>query len=147
MFKEFKEFIAKGSVIDLAVGVIIGAAFGKIVTSLVDDLIMPPLGMILGKVDFKELKMVLQPASAELGKDGKPVSAEVAIRYGNFINTAIQFLILAFVIFLVVKAVNHMKERGEKPAAPAEATTKQCPFCKSDIPIAATKCAHCTADL
>jgi large conductance mechanosensitive channel len=113
MFKEFREFIARGNVVDLAVGVIIGAAFGSIVKSLVDQIIMPPIGLITGGVDFAALKLVLKPA------DAATKHAEVAIAYGAFINTVIQFLIVAFVIFLVVKAVNSLKrEEAAEPAAP-----------------------------
>jgi large conductance mechanosensitive channel len=111
MFKEFREFIARGNVVDLAVGVIIGAAFGAIVKSLVDQIIMPPIGLITGGVDFAQLKWVLKPA------DAATKHAEVAVAYGAFINTVIQFLIVAFVIFLLVKAVNSLKR--EKPAEPA----------------------------
>lgn len=134
MLSEFKTFIARGNVIDLAVGVIIGAAFGKIVTSLVDDVIMPPIGMMLGKVDFTQLKIVLQPGDEK---------SEVAIRYGSFMNTAIQFVIVAFVIFIIVRAVNKMK----REPAPADPTTKTCPMCQMDIPIAAKKCGHCTSEI
>lgn len=134
MFKEFKTFIARGNVIDLAVGVVIGAAFSKIVSSLVDDVIMPPVGMVLGKVDFNQLKVVLQP-----GDD----KTEVALRYGVFLTNILQFLIVAFAIFMVVKAVN----RTSKPEPTAAPTTQPCPLCLTDIPIGAKKCAHCTADL
>lgn len=113
MVKEFREFIARGNVIDLAVGVIIGASFGKIVTSLVEQVVMPPLGLAMGKVDFSQLKLVLQPA------DAATKTAEVAILYGAFINTLIQFLIVAFVVFLMVKGVNSLKRKQAE--APAEA--------------------------
>lgn len=120
IFKEFREFIARGNVIDLAVGVIIGAAFGKIVTSLVEQVIMPPIGLILGKVDFSQLKIVLQPADTATKK------AEVAIQYGAFFNTVIQFLIVAAVVFLLVKMVNTLRRKeAEAPAAPPAPTTSE----------------------
>jgi large conductance mechanosensitive channel len=139
MFKEFREFIARGNVLDLAVAVIIGAAFGKIITSLVDGVIMPPIGMLLGKVDFANLFFDLSgqnPASlAEAKEKGLPV-----ITYGAFVNDVVAFVIVAFVIFLIVKAINRRK-RAEA------ATTKDCPYCLSAIPLAATKCAACTSAL
>ena len=120
MFKEFREFIARGNVVDLAVGVIIGAAFGAIVKSLVDQIIMPPIGLITGGVDFAQLKWVLKPT------DAATKHAEVAIAYGAFINTVIQFLIVAFVIFLLVKAVNSLKrEEAAEPAAPPAPTPSE----------------------
>jgi large conductance mechanosensitive channel len=141
MLKEFREFIARGNVLDLAVAVIIGAAFGKIVTSLVDGIIMPPIGMLLGKVDFANLFIDLSgqhPASlADAKTKGLPV-----IAYGTFINDIISFLIVAIVIFLIIKAVNSRK-REEAPAA----LTKDCPYCLSAIPIAATRCSGCTSEL
>ena len=118
VIKEFREFVSKGNVIDLAVGVIIGASFGKIITSLVDDIIMPPLGYILGGIDFAQKKLVLVP------EDTSTKVTEVAIRYGNFINVLIQFLIIAFCIFMVVKAINALK-RKEEVAAPAVVITKE----------------------
>ena len=146
MFKEFRAFIARGNVIDLAVAVVIGAAFGKIVTSLVDGVIMPPIGRLTGGIDFSSLFIVLDsakgiPASlAEAKAKGIPV-----IAYGQFINDVINFVIIAFVIFLIVKWYNRMKAQ---PAAEATTpTTKECPRCLSTIPINATKCAHCTTDL
>jgi large conductance mechanosensitive channel len=141
MLKEFKEFIARGNVIDLAVGVIIGAAFGKIVTSLVNDIIMPPIGMLLGRVDFANLFLALQgnPATLDEAKAGNiPV-----IKYGQFINTLIEFLIVAFVIFLVVKAVNRLKRRPEE----LPPTMKECDFCFSNISVKATRCPECTSEL
>lgn len=139
MIKEFRDFIARGNVLDLAVAVIIGAAFGKIVTSLVDGIIMPPIGLLLGKVDFANLFIDLSgqhPASlAEAKTKGLPV-----IAYGTFINDLIGFLIVAFVIFLIVKAVNSRKKAEA-------ATTKDCPYCLSAIPLAATRCSGCTAEL
>ena len=145
MFKEFKEFIARGNVIDLAVAVVIGAAFGKIITSIVEGLIMPPIGLILGKVDFASMFYVLDtskgiPVSlADAKAKGVPV-----IAYGQFINDVINFLIIAFVIFLIVKAYNRLKSKQETGEAP---TTKDCPFCLSTIPLKATRCKDCTAEL
>lgn len=141
MLKEFRDFIAKGNVLDLAVAVIIGAAFGKIISSLVEGVIMPPIGLLLGKVDFSNLIIDLSgqhPASlTEAKAKGLPV-----ISYGAFLNDVITFLIVAIVVFLVVKAVN--KARREKPA---EATTRDCPYCLSSIPIAATRCSGCTSEV
>ena len=145
MLKEFREFFARGNVIDLAVAVVIGAAFGKIVTSLVEGLVMPPIGLILGRVDFASLFYVLDstkgaPASlAEAKAKGVPVVA-----YGQFINDVINFLIIAFVIFLVVKAYNRVKSKQATDDAP---TTKDCPYCLSTIPLKATRCKDCTAEL
>ena len=140
MLKEFKEFVARGNVIDLAVGLIIGLAFGKIVTSLVEGLIMPPIGMLLGKVDFANLFMVLDhskgdPLSlADAKTKGIPVVA-----YGQFFNDIVNFVIIAFVIFLLVKFVNRLRRK--------DPSTKDCPLCLSAIPVAATRCAACCADL
>jgi large conductance mechanosensitive channel len=141
MLKEFKEFIARGNVIDLAVAVVIGAAFGKIVTSLVEGVIMPPIGLILGKVDFSSLFLVLDhskgaPASlADAKTKGIPV-----IAYGAFINDIVNFLIIAIVIFLLIKIINRMRKQQE-------ATTKDCPHCLTAIPLGATRCAACCAEL
>ena len=141
MLREFKEFIARGNVIDLAVAVVIGAAFGKIVTSLVEGVIMPPIGLALGKVDFSNLFIDLSrqhPASlAEAKTKGLPV-----IAYGNFINDVISFLIIAFVIFLIVKAVNRLQA-----APPPPPNTRDCPYCLTAIPVAAKRCAACTSEL
>ena len=141
MLKEFRDFIARGNVIDLAVAVIIGAAFGRIVTSLVEGIIMPPIGMLLGGVDFSNLFIDLsgqRPASlADAQLRGLPV-----ITYGSFINDVISFLIIAFVIFLIVRALN--KAKREEPVA---ILTKDCPYCLTPIPIAATKCSGCTSAL
>lgn len=146
MWKEFKEFIARGNVMDLAVAVIIGAAFGKIVSSLVDGIIMPPIGLILGKVDFSSLFIVLDSAKGvpESVADAKAKGIPV-LAYGLFINDVVNFLIIAFSVFSVVKVANSLKR--ETPAAPSEPTTKECRYCLSTIPIKATKCPHCTADL
>lgn len=142
MFKEFKEFIARGNVIDLAVGIIIGAAFGKIVTSLVNDVIMPPIGMLLGRVDFTNLFINLSDRPFTKLADAKAAGVPI-IGYGSFINTMIEFLIIAFVIFLVVKAINRMRRRPEE----LPPTIKACPFCISSIPVQATRCPNCTSEL
>lgn len=144
MFKEFREFIKRGNVVDLAVAVVLAAAFGKIVTTLVDGVIMPPIGQIIGKVDFANLFYVLDttkgnPASlAEAKELGVPV-----IAYGQFINDIITFLIVAFVVFLIVRKVNKLKSKQET----GEVTTKDCPYCLSTIPLKATRCAECCVDL
>ncbi|CAM4094439.1 large-conductance mechanosensitive channel protein MscL [Paenibacillus alkaliterrae] len=142
--KEFKEFAMKGNVIDLAVGVIIGGAFGKIVTSLVNDIIMPPIGRLLGGVNFKHLKFYLVDTT-ELTTDSKSTAA--AIAYGNFINVLLDFLIVAFCIFLLVKVINVLRRNEKKEAAPAEPTEKDCPYCLSKVPVKATRCRHCTSQL
>lgn len=142
MLKEFRDFVLKGNVIDLAVAVIIGAAFGKIVTSLTNDIIMPPIGMLLGNVNFADLFISLdgkQYASLAVAQ----AAGAPTINYGVFINTIIDFLIVAFVIFLIVKQMNRMK-RAPAPAAP---TTKECPFCYTQIPIQATRCPNCTSEI
>ena len=144
MLKEFREFIARGNVVDLAVGVIIGAAFGKIVTTLVEGVIMPPIGMLLGQIDFSSLFLVLDhskgdPMSlADAKTRGVPV-----IAYGQFINDIIGFLIVGFVVFLLVKQVNRMRSPVVAPAPPAPAT-KDCPFCATSIPLRASSCPNCT---
>lgn len=144
MFKEFKEFAMRGSVVDLAVGIIIGGAFGKIVSSFVADVLMPPLGLLLGKMDFSNLFISLngqQYASLQAAK----AAGAPTLNYGLFANTMIDFLIVAFAIFLLVRTINRMK-RQQDPA-PVAPTTKDCPFCLSAIPLAATRCPHCTSAL
>lgn len=141
-FGEFREFIARGNVIDLAVGIIIGAAFGDIVKSLVNDIIMPPIGMLLGSVDFTDLYINLTNTDYDSLAAAKEAGA-ATINYGAFINTVINFLIVAFVIFLLIKQINRLKR---KPA-PADPTTKDCPFCLTAIPIKATRCPNCTSHL
>lgn len=145
MFAEFKKFIMRGNVLDLAVAVIIGGAFGSIVTSLVNDIIMPPIGMLLGKINFKDLFINLSGTPYASLADAQAAGA-ATINYGNFINTIINFLIIAFVIFLIVRAFNKMKKPEEAPA-PAAPTTKECPYCLSTIPLKATRCPHCTSQL
>jgi large conductance mechanosensitive channel len=142
MFKEFKAFIMKGNVLDLAVAVIIGAAFGKIVSSLVSDIIMPPIGLILGKVDFSNLFIDLSGQSHPTLAAAKAAGA-ATINYGVFLNNVLDFLIVAFAIFLVVKQANRYKSAP----APAVPTTKACKFCATEIPIPATRCPNCTSQL
>lgn len=144
MLKEFKEFATRGNVLDMAIGIIIGAAFGKIVTSFVNDVLMPPIGLLLGGVDFANLFVTLSGGQFATLADAQAAGA-VTINYGLFINTVLDFLIVAFAIFLVVHQVNRM--RREPEPAPAEPTTKQCPYCLSEIPINATRCPNCTSQL
>lgn len=143
MLKEFKAFAMRGNVVDMAVGVIIGAAFGKIVSSLVEDVMMPPLGQLLGKVDFSGLFLSLDGKSYESLTAAKAVHA-ATLNYGLFLNTIINFLIVAFAVFIMVQQVNRWTKKPEAPAAP---TTKDCPQCAMTIPIAAKRCGHCTAQL
>ena len=142
MFKEFKDFAMKGNVLDMAIGVIIGGAFGKIVSSLVSDVLMPPIGLLMGKVDFSSLFLNLsgtpQPSLIAAKAAGAPT-----INYGVFLQATFDFIIIAFVIFMLVKQVNRLK----KPEPIAAPTTKDCPQCLSTIPIKATKCAHCTSNV
>jgi large conductance mechanosensitive channel len=146
MLKEFREFAMRGNVVDMAVGIIIGVAFGAIVKSLVDDVIMPPIGLVLGNVDFSNLFLVLKegaaagpyPSLAEARKAGA-----VALAYGAFINTVISFMIVAFTVFMLVRTVNRLK----KAPPPADPTTKECPYCFSVIAIKATRCPQCTSEL
>ncbi len=137
MLKEFKDFAMRGNVVDLAVGIVIGGAFGKIVTSLVNDLIMPPVGVLIGGVDFSKLTYTLKAAA---GTD-----PAVVISYGSFINTVIDFTIVAFAIFMVIKGMNRLQRKHEEPAA--EPTTKLCSECQTDIPIKAKRCPHCTSPI
>lgn len=143
MFKEFREFAMRGNVLDMAVGIIIGIAFGAIVASLVNDIIMPPIGLALGRVDFSNLFLNLSGGSYASLAAAKEAGA-VTINYGVFVNTVINFIIVAFVLFLIVRSMNKLKRKEE---APAEPTTKDCPFCLSQIPIKATRCPHCTSEL
>ena len=129
MFKEFKEFAMRGSVVDMAVGIIIGLAFGTVISSLVADVLMPPIGLLIGNVDFSSLVLRL--------------SDSVTINYGKFLNAVISFLLVAFALFLVVKAMNKLK-KAEAPAAP---TTKDCPFCATAVPLKAVRCPHCTSEI
>lgn len=142
MWKEFKAFAMRGNVLDMAVGIIIGAAFGRIITSLVSDILMPPIGLILGKVDFSSLFLNISGKSFATLAEAKAANA-ATINYGLFLNTVIDFVIVAFVIFLLVRQIN----RWNKPAPAPEATTKDCPYCASAIPIKATRCPNCTSEL
>ena len=144
MWKEFREFALKGNAVDLAIGVIIGVAFGGIVTSLVNDIMMPPIGKALGGVDFSNLFLVLGDGTYPSLKAAKEAGA-ATINYGIFINVVINFLIVAFVLFMVVKAMNRMKR--EAPAPAAAPTEKECPQCATSIPIKAKRCPHCTSNL
>ncbi len=152
MLKQFRDFIMKGNVLDLAVAVIIGGAFGKIVTSLVTDIIMPPIGLVLGDVDFTNLFVVLKgavPAGTSLSEAQK-IAGVVTWNWGLFVTNVIDFLIVAFVIFLLVRASSQMMAAAVKkpaPAAPAAPTTKECPYCVSTIPLKATRCPNCTSEL
>ncbi len=136
MLKEFKEFAMRGNVVDLAVGVIIGGAFGKIVSSAVNDLIMPPVGVLLGNVDFSDLKIVMREATE--------TTKAATFNYGVFINNVLDFIIVAFCVFLVVKVMNQMKRKEVGVLTP---TSKPCPLCLSNIPLKATKCAFCTSNV
>jgi large conductance mechanosensitive channel len=142
MFKEFKAFAMRGNVFDMAVGIIIGAAFGRIITSFVGDIIMPPLGLIIGKVDFSSLFLNISGTSYPTLAAAKAANA-ATINYGVFLNTVIDFLIVAFVIFVLVRQVNHWS----KPAPAATPTTKECPYCLTQIPLKATRCPACTSEV
>ena len=142
MLKEFKEFALKGNMIDLAIAVILGGAFGKIITSLVNDIIMPLIGQLLGKVNFSDLFISLNGTKYASLADAQAAGA-ATFNYGMFINTIIDFLIVAFIIFLIVRQINRMK----KAPAPAAPTTKECPYCYTQIPIPATRCPNCTSEL
>ena len=148
---EFKDFIANGSAFDLAVGVIIGSAFGNIVNSLVADIIMPPIGMLLGNVDFTNLYLQLNKGAVNIPTGTSLTAAQeqgaVVIAYGSFLMTIINFLIVAFFIFLLVKGINQLRNLNKKEEVAVEPTTKVCPFCKTDIPLEATRCPHCTSQL
>jgi len=148
MFKEFKNFAMRGNVVDMAVGIVIGGAFGKIIASFVTDVLMPPIGMLLGGTDFTNMYAVLK-AGEVAGPYASLADAQAAgavtMNYGLFINTIINFIIIAFAIFMVVRAMNSAKKKEEE--APAAPTTKECPHCHTEIPIAATRCPNCTSDL
>ena len=148
---EFKEFITKGNALDLAVAVIIGGAFGNIVNSLVADIIMPPIGMLLGNVDFTNLYVQLNKGAVNIPTGTSLTTAQeqgaVVFAYGSFLMTIINFLIIAFFIFLLVKGINKLHDLNKKVEAVAAPTTKVCPFCKTDIPLKATRCPHCTSQL
>ncbi len=149
MLKEFKEFAMKGNVVDMAVGIIIGAAFGTIIKSMVADVIMPPIGLALGGVDFTDLFVVLKDGAEAVAPYASLAAAKeagaVTVNYGAFFNTVISFLIIAFAIFMLIKGMNSAKKKEE--AAPAAPTAKDCPACAMSIPIAATRCGFCTSDV
>lgn len=142
MLQEFKKFALKGNVVDLAVGIIVGAAFGKIVSSFVADILMPPIGLLLGKVDFSNLFINLSSKNYKSLADAKSAGA-ATLNYGMFLNNVIDFLIVAFAVFLLVKQLNRLKSKEE----PAPVSTKECPFCFSSIPMQATRCPNCTSHL
>ena len=148
MLKEFKEFAMRGNVVDMAVGIIIGAAFGTIIGTLVSDVLMPPIGLLLGNVDVSNLFVVLKEGKVA-GPYATVAAAKgagaVTLNYGMFINTIVNFLIVAFAIFFLIRGMNSMKKKEEAPAAAP--TTKECPHCLSTIPVKATKCGHCTSEL
>jgi large conductance mechanosensitive channel len=147
MLKEFKAFVLRGNVLDLAVGIIIGAAFGTVVKSLVDDVVMPPIGLALGNVDFANLLVVIKPGLTAPPPYATLADAQAAgavtINYGNFINNVVTFIIVAFAVFLIVRVANRLKPQD---AAAAPSTT-DCPYCRTAIPVGATRCPHCTSDL
>ncbi len=149
MLKEFKEFAMRGNVVDMAVGIIIGAAFGTIVKSLVSDVIMPPIGLLLGNVDFSNLFVTLKSGAEMAGPYATLVDAQAAgavtVNYGLFVNTVISFVIVALAVFLLIRSINRLQRQEEAP--PAEPTTKECPHCFSTIPIKATRCPMCTSEL
>ncbi len=150
MLKEFKEFIMRGNVIDMVVGIIIGVAFGAIVSSLVKDVIMPPIGLLLGDVDFANLFSVIKegdPAGPYATLADAQAAGAVTINYGLFVNVVITFIIIAFVIFLIIRYINRLRRAAEKPKAAAVPTTKECPYCLSAIAVKATRCPNCTSDL
>jgi large conductance mechanosensitive channel len=148
MLKEFKEFAMRGNVVDMAVGIIIGAAFGTIVKSLVSDIIMPPIGLLLGDVDFTNIFAVLREGTAA-GPYASLAEAQkagaVTINYGVFVNTVISFVIVAFAVFFLIRSINRLKRQEEVPSE--EPTTKDCPYCLSTIPMKATRCPNCTSEL
>ena len=148
MFKEFREFAMRGNVMDMAVGIIIGAAFGTIINSLVQDVIMPPIGLLLGHVDFSNLFLVLKEGTKAAGPYATVAAAKAAgavtINFGVFLNTIISFVIVAFAVFLLVRTMNRLNRQEAAPAAPV---TKECTYCLSAIPVKATRCPHCTSEL
>jgi large conductance mechanosensitive channel len=150
MLKDFREFIMRGNVVDMAVGIIIGAAFGTIVSSLVADIIMPPISLALGKVDFSNLFVLLKTGSTPgpyLSLSAAQAAGAVTENYGRFVNTVFSFLIVAFAVFLLIRAINNMRRRVEAPKPGVAPTTKDCPYCVSKIPIKATRCPNCTSQL
>ena len=146
MLKEFKTFVLRGNVMDLAVAVIIGAAFGKIISSLVSDVLMPPVGRVIGSVDFSGLYLNLTGTSYPSLAAAKAAGA-ATLNYGQFLTATVDFVIVAFVLFLIIRMANHMQRMMVKPEAPPPPATKDCPYCCSTIPIKATRCGHCTSTL
>lgn len=148
MFREFREFAVKGNVVDMAVGIIIGAAFGSIVTSFVADIIMPPIGLLMGNVDFANIFVLLKdgkiPGPYETLAGAKTAGA-VTMNVGTFINTVISFIIVGFSVFMIIRTINRLKREQEKPAAAP--TTRACPFCLLDVPVGAVRCGHCTSEI
>lgn len=147
MFKEFKEFAMRGNAIDMAVGIIIGAAFGAIVKSLVSDMVMPPIGLLVGNVDFSELFFVLKHGAVPgpyLTLEAAQKAGAVTVNYGAFFNTVVSFLVVAAAVFMLVRAINRLQRKEVKPSDP---TTRECPFCLSTVPLKASRCAHCTSDI
>ncbi len=142
MLKEFKEFVMRGNVLDLAIGIVIGAAFGKIITSFVNDILMPPIGRVLGRVDFANLFINLSDQPYATLREAKAAGAPT-INYGLFLNAVIDFVIVAFVIFLLIRQVNRLR----RPATGAAPTTRECPYCLSAVPLRASRCAQCTSEL
>jgi large conductance mechanosensitive channel len=148
MLQEFREFVLRGNVVDMAIGIIVGAAFGTIVEALVDSVIMPPVGLLLGGVDFTNFFILLKagsPAAPYASLADAQAAGAVTINYGLFINAVVSFLIVAFTMFLLIRSVNRLKREEEAP--PVEPTTKECPYCLSAIPVKATRCPHCTSEL
>ena len=151
MLKEFKEFAMRGNVVDMAVGIIIGGAFGTIVKSMVSDVLMPPLGLLLGGVDFSNLFAVLKEGAEAAGPYASLADAQkagaVTVNYGLFVNTVISFVIVAFAVFLLIRGLNRLQREQAEPEPEPEPNTKSCNFCFSEIPLAATRCPHCTSEL
>ena len=148
MFKDFKEFVMRGNVVDMAVGIVIGVAFGAVVKSLVDDVIMPPIGLLLGNVDFSSLFITLKAgkvAGPYVSLAAAQAAGAVTLNLGLFINTIVSFVIVAFAVFLLVRGINQLRREQEAP--PAVPTTKECPYCLSEIPLKASRCPHCTSEL
>jgi large conductance mechanosensitive channel len=148
MLKDFKEFAMRGNVVDMAVGIVIGAAFGTVIKSLVADVIMPPIGLLLGNVDFSNLFITLKAgkvAGPYISLAAAQAAGAVTLNLGLFINTIVSFVIVAFAVFLLVRGINQLRQEQEAP--PAVPTTKECPYCLSEIPLKATRCPHCTAEL
>ena len=146
MLKEFKEFALKGNVIDMSVGVIIGGAFGKIVSSFTNDVLMPPIGLLLGNVDFSEIFFNLRGGEYNTLAEAQAAGAPT-LNLGVFLNTVLDFLIMAFVIFLIVKQLSKLTRRATPPPPASAPTNKECPYCLSSIPLKASRCGHCTSDL